>query len=187
MKIIQTVAAIAFSATLLIASVATAQLLTLPALSQQMEVTTEFTAKATNSNSPMSMGTVHEMTRTAVSNGTTELAALIPGATRAFSAQLGIQMAQLANGATKSFTTGIMKSANVLDRRSLAVKVTYDPRPIGGILSVRVDLVPVFNGIGGASRATATRATAISVDNLDEKTVTEIVSRLSLELAGEGM
>lgn len=182
-----TFAAIAFAALMFVTSAANGQTLPVAAQTQSANVTTEFAANASNGQATMSINTVREITRTAVSNGTSELAALIPDATHAFSAQLGSQMTQIANGATKSFNTGVLKSSNVLDRRSLTMKVSYDPRPIGGILTVRVDLVPVFNGIGGATRATATRTAAMSVDNLDEKTINDIVSRLSAEMANEGM
>ena len=152
---------------------------------QSADVTTELTFRASNANSAMSMTHVNAIGQSAKSTDMSELADLIPAAAHQLTAEIGTEMAGLAAGSTKSFHTGVLKCSNVLNRRSITIKVSYNPRPIGGILNVRVDLVPVFNGIGGASRPVASRSFSQSVDNLDQSVVDAIVNRLSEELALE--
>ena len=153
--------------------------------SQSADVTTELTFRASNANSAMSMTHVNEIGQSAKSTEMSELADLIPAATHQLAAKIGTEMSGIAAGSTVSFHTRVLKCANVLNRRSITIKVSYDPRPIGGILNIRVDLVPVFNGIGGASRPVASRSFSQSIDNLDQTVVDEIVTRLSEELALE--
>jgi len=62
------------------------------------------------------------------------------------------------------------------------VRVNYEKRPVGGILTVRVELVPNFCGIGSASRPIAYREHAQALDNLQEDMIGAIVSDLSHQL-----
>jgi hypothetical protein len=93
----------------------------------------------------------------------------------------------LRNGSTVGFHTTVSSLANhsITEQHVMQVKVAYEPRPIGGILTVRVELVPVFAGIGSASRPTAVREVSQAVDNFDEDAIGEMVAGLSHEIGQE--
>lgn len=73
----------------------------------------------------------------------------------------------------------------LLDEENLNVKVSYDARPIGGILNIEVSITPSFRGVGVATRPTISRSAARAVDELNDATVQEVVRELTLELQTE--
>jgi hypothetical protein len=75
--------------------------------------------------------------------------------------------------------------SNALQQRSINVHVTYDARPVGGILNIRVELVPVFGGIGSAVRPTVSREFAQAVDDFDDDFIAQTIVKLTDELATE--
>jgi len=79
----------------------------------------------------------------------------------------------------------IHKARNIVEHHTMNVKVGYEPRPIGGILSVRVELVPVFCGIGTASRSIAIRDIAQAVDDFDQDVVNNTIEKLTKDLSAE--
>jgi hypothetical protein len=93
----------------------------------------------------------------------------------------------LRNGSTVGFHTSVTSLANhsITEQHIMQVKVGYEPRPIGGILTVRVELVPVFAGIGSASRPIAVREVSQAVDNFDEDALGDIVADLSHQIGQE--
>jgi hypothetical protein len=82
-----------------------------------------------------------------------------------------------------STTMGGIHSA--LEQHSINVHVTYDARPVGGILNIRVELVPVFGGIGSAVRPTISREFAEAVENFDDDFISETIMKLTNDLAVE--
>jgi hypothetical protein len=82
-----------------------------------------------------------------------------------------------------STTMGGVHSA--LEQHSINVQVTYDARPVGGILNIRVELVPVFGGIGSAVRPTISREFAEAVENFDDDFISETIMKLTNDLAAE--
>src|ERR1041385_7591999 len=60
----------------------------------------------------------------------------------------------LRNGSPVGFHTAVssLASHTITEQHIMQVKVGYEPRPIGGILTVRVELVPVFAGIRSEDR-----------------------------------
>jgi hypothetical protein len=82
-----------------------------------------------------------------------------------------------------STTMGGVHSA--LEQHSINVHVTYDARPVGGILNIRVELVPVFGGIGSAVRPTISREFAEAVENFDDDFISETIMKLTNDLAAE--
>lgn len=87
-------------------------------------------------------------------------------------------------GSTVAFHTAVtsLASHTITEQHVMQVKVAYEPRPIGGILTVRVELVPVFAGIGSASRPIAVREISQAVDNFDEDALGDIVADLSHQI-----
>jgi len=91
----------------------------------------------------------------------------------------------LEHGGTVSFASTVEAKGNITEQHSVNVRVSYEARPIGGILNIRVELVPVFGGIGSASRPVISREFAEAVDNFDDDAVGETIGRLTRELAAE--
>src|SRR5665213_2754797 len=69
--------------------------------------------------------------------------------------------------------------SNALQERSISVHVTYDARPVGGILNIRVELVPVFGGIGSAVRPAVSRQFAQAVDDFDDDFIGQTIVKLT--------
>lgn len=78
-----------------------------------------------------------------------------------------------------------LASHSITEQHIMQVTVAYQPRPIGGILSIKVELVPLFCGIGSACRPIALREVSEAVDNLDEDGLGEIVAGLTHQLGAE--
>ena len=91
----------------------------------------------------------------------------------------------LRTGGTVSFAATVNAKESIIEQHSVNVHVSYDARPIGGILNISVELVPVFGGIGSASRPVLRREFAEAVDNFDDDAVSETIGRLTRELAAE--
>jgi hypothetical protein len=98
-----------------------------------------------------------------------------------------------ANGSTEllrtwqvlDMTATVNADHGVTEQHSVNVHVSYDARPVGGILSIRVELVPIFGGIGAAVRPTATREFAQAVDDFDDDFIGQTITKLTNELAAE--
>jgi len=88
-------------------------------------------------------------------------------------------------GSEKSFTLNMNNNASVAEGHAVKVEVSYDQRPIGGILNVKVELMPKFVGVGVAPRAIAKKTMATAVDNLNDSEVSQIITTLTQELAQE--
>lgn len=91
----------------------------------------------------------------------------------------------LRDGKSLDFSTAVRTTASVIDERSVNVHVTYDARPVGGILNIQVELVPVFAGIGSAVRPTISREFAQAVDDFDDDLISQTITQLTGELAKE--
>jgi len=93
----------------------------------------------------------------------------------------------LVGGKAVSFSAPVsgLAAHTVTEQHSMNVQVRYESRPIGGILTVRVELVPVFCGIGSASRSIAFREMSQALDNLEEDGVGEVVAELSHQLGSD--
>lgn len=95
------------------------------------------------------------------------------------------RMSSIVEGGSVQFVVNSAQSASLLDQYTIEVKVAYDPRPVGGILNIKVSLVPVFSGVGIANRPVASRAKARAVDHISDESISAIVSDLSKSLAQE--
>lgn len=74
---------------------------------------------------------------------------------------------------------------SLLDEHKLNVKVQFDPRPVGGILTVRVSMTPTFRGIGVSTRPATSRSVAFAVDEFSQETVDKMVNELTEEITAE--
>jgi hypothetical protein len=77
------------------------------------------------------------------------------------------------------------KAVSLLDEHKLNVKVGYDARPVGGILTVRVSISPTFSGIGVSTRPATSRSVSLAVDEFSQTVVDQMVSDLTDEIQAE--
>ncbi len=184
MKITSIITALA--ALVIMTATANAQMIPARTASQTADVVTELTFSASNSSTSMSTQAITKIAGQAISGETSTLIAAMPQISNQLSAQIRTEYASLSNGGSKTFTTGVIKTtASVLEQRSVTMKVTYEPRPIGGILNVTVSLVPTFAGIGGASRPAASRSMSMAVDGISDASINEIITNLTNEVAAQ--
>ncbi len=100
-------------------------------------------------------------------------------------------VADHATGSTELLRTGqaldlmatVGTEHSAMEQQSVNIRVTYDARPVGGILNIRVELVPVFGGIGSAVRPSIIRQFAQAVDNFDDDFIGQTITTLTGELA----
>lgn len=95
-----------------------------------------------------------------------------------------ISVEKLMQGESKA-TVAIGGSASLLDEQSISVKVNFETRPVGGILTVRASMAPSFRGVGVSTRPEISRSVAMAVDELDEAMVRDLVRELTAEINGE--
>lgn len=95
-----------------------------------------------------------------------------------------ISLGNLMAGSTKVNVT-VGGTTSLLDEQGVNVKVTYEARPVGGILTVRASMAPTFRGVGVSTRPTISRSVAMAVDQLDETVVHSIVRELTSEINQE--
>ena len=92
---------------------------------------------------------------------------------------------ELRTGRAVNFSAIINAKENITEQHSINVRASYEARPIGGILNIRVELVPIFDGIGSASRPAISREFTEAIDSFDDDVVSQTVTRLTHELAAE--
>lgn len=78
-----------------------------------------------------------------------------------------------------------VKAVSLIDEHTVNIKVHYDSRPVGGILTVRVSMTPSFRGVGISTRPAVSRSVAQAVDELTESFVKGMVSDLTDEIKAE--
>ncbi|MEO6941003.1 MAG: hypothetical protein ABI444_12835 [Candidatus Kapaibacterium sp.] len=110
---------------------------------------------------------------------TTSLHALLPN--------IVSSIPNLASGETKAFSVVVVTAEphSVLEEHSMKVTVTYEPRPVGGIMNVRVELLPAFSGVGVVNHAVLSKSSAEAVDELNPLTVSLVVAKLTKELTAD--
>jgi hypothetical protein len=150
---------------------------------QSSAIQTSLIFHASNSNAPvMSLAEVEAMTESSfqqtISNDLQRVTA------DEVDGELIGLFDDLAAGKTVSFASRLTgpPGHSMTEQYSMNVVLLYQRRPIGGILMVKVELVPPFCGLGSAIRPIAIRKTAEAVDNLEPDDLGEIVSRLSHQL-----
>jgi hypothetical protein len=109
-------------------------------------------------------------------------------ALKAVTSSVVTSMSDIVSGKTKQFVTDLSSINNsIAQSTTVKVKVNYEARPIGGILSVTVDLVPLFSGVGVANYPLASKSMVLAVDEVTPISITLIVAALSTDLQKELM
>src|SRR5579883_898684 len=156
------------------------------AQSQQAAIPTSYTYRVSNDKAPvMSFEEVRSITqssvREAVSNQLKDITS------QAVNSKLAGNFESLVSGTTIGFSAPVagLAAHSITEQYSMNVNVHYEQRPIGGILTIKVELVPVFSGIGSASRPIAQREMSQAIDNLDEDALGDIVADLTHQLGAD--
>jgi hypothetical protein len=84
---------------------------------------------------------------------------------------------QIEQGRVFCFHSATMPSS-LLGATSLSVTISYDKQPIGGVLSIRADLIPLYSGVGVSSRPIVTETYASAVDGFSKAQVRAVVGEL---------
>ena len=120
------------------------------------------------------------------------LAKVTDKATLQTSNSISVPLAAVQTSAKSSAGTADASAASananpvsLLDEHKLNVKVQYDPRPVGGILTVRVSMTPTFRGIGVSTRPATSRSMALAVDEFTQEAVNKLVEELTQEIKAE--
>lgn len=148
---------------------------------QCANIATEHAIGVTNNpNTPMGVQQVQTIQTDAMRD---RIAASIATATTNIVAGSSIDYAELAEKHVVRFTAAAGgESLPVIEQHLLNVVVKYDARPIGGILTVRVELVPAFGGIGTACRPIVSKQFSRAVDNLDDEAIASTIKELTTSL-----
>jgi hypothetical protein len=184
-----TLQTVIFAAVLVIAGFSQVSAQTLPsqpvAESQKLELRTSFRSRASNVNSPSLSGNqMQMMTHSSINSvllaQSSQMASI---ATAALSSNKGMSLRDLENGGVRNFSAPLGSlNGELTNQHAVRVHVNFEVRPIGGVLTVRVDLVPQFSGVGVSNRPLASKTMMTAVDNLDASTVNALVASLSSEL-----
>jgi len=79
-----------------------------------------------------------------------------------------------------STLTGL--ATHIVEEHAIHIFVQFEPQPIGGILTVRADLVPAYQGVGTATRPIASRITTQAVEDVSSDQIEEISQMLVAQL-----
>jgi hypothetical protein len=170
------------------ASVAFSQSAQVVAASQKLSLPTGFDARVTrNSAMALSASQVNAITRESVSNSTLEALTNLPKtAVDLTASNLVNSLGTIANGEVVSFCLNLnVADRSVIKEQKLNVVINYDGQAIGGILTVKVDLVPVFSGVGVSNRPLASKTFVAAVDQLENTSINDIVTDLSKQIAND--
>jgi hypothetical protein len=82
-----------------------------------------------------------------------------------------------------STLTGL--AAHIVEEHAIHVFVRFEPQPMGGILTVRADLVAAYQGVGTATRPIASRETTQAVEGISSEEIEEISRMLVAQLGDD--
>lgn len=164
-------------AILLIAGVATAQSTVGTVQTQSFPVASgSVAANTVKPNADMGIQQVQSLELSALRDRVT---AGLTQATATLETSKLVDIYELAHNGTVHFITSANTTGPVTEQHLLNVVVRYDARPVGGILTVRSDLVPLFSGIGTSCRPTVSNQFSEAVDNLDDAVIADAIRHLT--------
>lgn len=95
-----------------------------------------------------------------------------------------ISIEKLMEGESKA-TVIVGGASSLIEEQAISVKVNFETRPVGGILTVRASMTPSFRGVGVSTRPEISRSIAMAVDEVDESQIRDLVRELTAEINGE--
>jgi hypothetical protein len=147
-----------------------------PNSTQGLVLATELDPRATN------MAAMDARSSNRAMVGSQSLTTELPKAVDQAMSLLSIE--KLMQGEAKA-TVVVGGSVSLLDEQAISVKVNFEARPVGGILTVRASMSPSFRGVGVSTRPEISRSVAMAVDELNEAQIKDIVRELTAEINGE--
>jgi hypothetical protein len=150
--------------------------LTTPNAPQGLALATELDSRAVNA------GLVDAGSAKRATIGSTSITTELPKAVDQALTLISIE--KLMEGESKA-TVVVGGAASLLDEQAVNVKVNYEARPVGGILTVRASMTPSFRGVGVSTRPSISRSVAMAVDELDEAQVKDLIRSLTAEINSE--
>jgi hypothetical protein len=150
--------------------------LTTPHAPQGLALATELDSRAVNA------GLVDAGSAKRATIGSTSITTELPKAVDQALTLISIE--KLMEGESKA-TVVVGGAASLLDEQAVNVKVNYEARPVGGILTVRASMTPSFRGVGVSTRPSISRSVAMAVDELDEAQVKDLIRSLTAEINSE--
>jgi hypothetical protein len=93
----------------------------------------------------------------------------------------------LSVGETRKYTvkTAPSSAKNALEGTNFNVRVSYEARPVGGILQVNVELVKGFSGIGMSVRPIARESFTQAIDEFSQELTDKVVGDLKASLTAK--
>jgi hypothetical protein len=149
-----------------------------PNSTQSMLLATEFDSRAAQ-DAAIDAGIAK---RAAFGSVSLTIGAELPKAVDQALTQISVE--KLMNGESKA-TVVVGGASSLLDEQTISVKVNFEVRPVGGILTVRASMAPTFRGVGVSTRPEISRSIAMAVDEVNEAQIKELVRELTAEIKGE--
>ncbi len=184
-----TLQTIIFAAVVILAGFTTVSAQSLPsqpvAESQKLDLRTSYRSRASNRNTPSLSGQqILSMTHSSINASLREQSnQMVALATMSNFSNNNSSIKDIENGGTRNFVTPVMTpDVSLALQHAVRVRVNYEARPIGGVLTVCVELVPQFSGVGVSNRPVASKTMMTAVDRVDAATVDALVATLSNEL-----
>jgi len=153
--------------------------------SQKLDVQTSYRSRATVVDLPsLSASAMESLTRSSISTALVEQSSqLTTLAYRTIRVNIASSISDIENGGSRNFVTPLATvNPSLMSQHSMRVHINFESRPIGGVLTVCVELVPQFSGVGVSNRPLASKMMITAIDSLDAATVSALVLSLSNEL-----
>ena len=153
---------------------------------QRHAILTEYPSQASNAKSlVMSFDEVKAITESSIREAVSRQLKTVSA--EDVNSRLAGTFDALVSGKTVSFAAPMSGVAahTVTEQRTMNVRIDFEKRPVGGILTVRAELVPNFCGIGAASRCIAYREHSEALDNLEPEHIGAVVADLCAELGND--
>jgi hypothetical protein len=173
-------AALAIMTIVMTAAIADAQRVNIPTQTQSTPVQTAQTFSA-NARPGAELG-VQQVQTIELAAMKDRVIANIATATASINSASTLSVEDLVQKGTLRVTADAGSTGPVTEQHLLNVTVHYDARPVGGILTIRADLVPAFSGIGCACRPTVSKVFSQAVDNLDDETIAATIKLLTAQV-----
>ena len=139
---------------------------------------TEFDSRATSQSAIDAASTK----RTAMTSTSISINQELPKAVDQALSKISVE--QVRAGGSKA-TVILGGTRSLVDEQAVNVKISFEERPVGGILTVRASMTPSFRGVGVSTRPAISRSVAMAVDEVDQKLINDLVRELTAEITGE--
>ena len=153
------------------------------AQSQKTAVVTSYMPHASNQNDA-SMGIKGMIGMTPSQSALAEPALIGTASRDIIIPTLTGRISSISNGNVEFSSAPLISSGSTLHRTVLSLTVSFTKNPLGGILKVRGDIMPLFSGVGSSVRPKKTYEIIEATDELDEAQLQDAMERVTSTLEG---